>query len=329
MKLRPPIAFVITGAVLLLGSGLAYEVTPTASAAAASTGGHRHDHYHWGHQPPPPSPSPTQTATLSPTPTQTATPSPTPTHTATPTPTPTVTATPTTTGTPGSYPGRSVVDPAKWTLASEDTFDTPATRGQFLTKYPTWSGYPSSALTTDHSGHYDPNQVSAVNGVMQVDCTAANNVSAAMYPKIAGAGHLGMRVEQRIRIVNGAAHWHLANLLWPTSDVWPGDGELDYYETGANSSTVNAFWHLQGAASGSDQAVRGTTLDQSQWHTVAVEWLAGQSIKWFVDGVQIGATQTTRVPNTKMRLVLQIESSGDPVADTQVQYDWVTVYFPA
>src|SRR6185369_7787949 len=95
MRLRPRIAFVTTGAVLLLGSGVAYAFAPTASAAAASIGGHRRHHYHRGHQPPPPSPTPTHTATPTPTPTHTATPTPTPTHTATPTPTPTVTATPT------------------------------------------------------------------------------------------------------------------------------------------------------------------------------------------------------------------------------------------
>ena len=233
----------------------------------------------------------------------------------------------------GSFPGRMSVDSNIWTKVFEDAFPVLAPKGQFLSKYPTWSGYPSNYVTTDRSGHYDPAQTSVVTSsdgrqVMQVDCGAANNVSAAMYPKVAGVGHLGMRIEQRIRIVNPNSGWHLANLLWPTSETWPRDGEIDYYETDATSNHVNAFFHLQNGTSGGDQKAYSQTINQGSWNTVAVEWMAGQYLRWFVNGQQILPTLTSRVPSTPMRLVLQIESSGDPQKDTQVQYDWITIHFP-
>ena len=236
----------------------------------------------------------------------------------------------------GSYPGATLAD-SSWKIAYADVFATLCQKGEFLKKYPGWTGYPTDYHTTDGSGHYDPNQVSVVKTedgrqVMDVECKPGanrSNVSAAMYPRVAGAGSLGMRVEQRIRVVDGVKGWHLANLLWPKSERWPEDGEIDYYECGAASTNVSCFVHRQNGTSGSDQTVFNKTLDQGKWHVVCLEWKAGQSVKWFVDGQQVGSTMVARVPSTKMRLVLQIESSGTPLSTTHVQYDWIKVHFPA
>lgn len=236
----------------------------------------------------------------------------------------------------GSWPGATPAD-SSWKIAFSDVFGTLCPKGSFLKTYTNWTGYPTDYHTTDGSGHYDPNQVSVVKTedgrqVMDVECKPGpnkTNVSAAMYPRVTSPGSLGMRIEQRIRVVGGVEGWHIANLLWPKSEKWPQDGEIDYYECGASSNEVSCFVHRQNATSGSDQTVFNKTLDQSKWHVVAVEWKAGKSVKWFVDGLQVGSTMTNRVPSTKMRLVLQIESSGAPKAITHVQYDWIKVHFPA
>ena len=251
-----------------------------------------------------------------------------------------------------SFIGRSTPDAAVWTKAFENDFNTPCARGNFLKTYPDWSGYPTNFRTTDKSGHYDPNQVAVLaatdqNGnainVMDVLCapspsstlpparrkgTFALPVSAAMFPTAFGwPGVAGIRVEQRIRVVNGASGWHIANLLWPVSEKWPHDGEIDYYETDANSRGVHIFAHHYGATSGSNQSSRTLSLDQSQFHVVAVEWIPGQSIKWYVDGaLRAKFTKKIEPRNDPMRLVLQIESQGNPTQSCSVQYDWITIW---
>jgi hypothetical protein len=81
------------------------------------------------------------------------------------------------------------------------------------------------------------------------------------------------------------------------------------------------------------------------WHTYTTERIVGsyntgssswvgQSYKAFVDGVQVGSTQTSAVPMTPMRWVWQTETSLsystplDQTIDGVVEVDWATVDVP-
>lgn len=118
-----------------------------------------------------------------------------------------------------------------------------------------------------------------------------------------------------------------AVLLWPGSDVWPRDGEIDFPE-GALDGVIEGYMHRQGATSGGDQDFISTSGARPQvWHTCVIEWKAN-SLKFFLDGVQQGSTLTSRVPNTPMHYVLQIESdlggNQPPVGTSGYLYcDWV------
>lgn len=244
------------------------------------------------------------------------------------------------------FPGAMSV-PAVWGSPEfEDNFATLAPRGSFLARYARWNGYPTSYHTTDYSGYYDPDQVSVVSATdngravhaMDVLCTPGapgKNVSAVMYPKGNLAKHAGMLVEERIRVLHGTEGWHIANLLWPSSGNWPHDGEIDYYETEANDASVNIFTHhYDGTSPYSDQEW-GASLNQSQWHTVAMAWMPGQYINWYVDG-KLKAHVTTAIEpaSDPMGLALQIESDSvtdggvAPGHSTDVQYNWIRVYYP-
>jgi beta-glucanase (GH16 family) len=136
---------------------------------------------------------------------------------------------------------------------------------------------------------------------------------AAPQPKINGTNDLNQlygRYEVRFRAdeVNG---YKTAWLLWPKSEKWPRDGEIDFVEGNLNS-TIGAFMHRQGGTSGGDQDSFKPTARYNNWHTAALEWMPNR-LQVFLDGVAMKTTTgadrvTSRIPNTPMRCVLQTET---------------------
>jgi beta-glucanase (GH16 family) len=120
-------------------------------------------------------------------------------------------------------------------------------------------------------------------------------------------------------------------LLWPDSENWPHDGEIDFPE-GDLSETIGGFVHYQGGASGSDQAAFDSNAGYTRWHTATITWLPGK-VTLRLDNTIVG-TVRTRVPNTPMHWVMQTETSiggAPPARDAtgDVLIDWVAVYAPA
>lgn len=236
----------------------------------------------------------------------------------------------------GGFTGRGAVDAKVWKTTYETDFPTICAEGKFLTTYGDWDAYPSSYPVTDRGGRYEPNNISVIDqgGTRVLNCALkpgnatsdGKPWSTAPYPKKAvGAG---LRVEMRVRVTNPAKNWHAANLLWPTDEQWPKNGEIDFLEfdfTGA----LGAFLHLQDATDGGDQIQFSSSNKATDWHVVCMEWIAGTSFKLFHDGKQISSTVTSRVPKTPMRLVLQTESYGQPTQASAIQYDWISVAAPA
>jgi beta-glucanase (GH16 family) len=119
-------------------------------------------------------------------------------------------------------------------------------------------------------------------------------------------------------------------LLWPDSEVWPRDGEIDFPE-GDLTSTIGAFMHRQNGTSGGDQDAFSSSFRYTSWHTAVIEWTANR-VNFILDGVTIGSS-TSRIPNTPMHWVLQTETQiggGAPASTAQgrVLIDWVAVYVP-
>lgn len=229
-----------------------------------------------------------------------------------------------------------------WTLIFEDDFDVPCAEGNFLSTYPNWYAYPYGWNDTSGYGTYDPDIISVSGSKMRMRIhTTGGTIHhvAAPYPllPVTNVPQYGVpnrpqlygRYSVRFRADPTLHGYKVAWLLWPMSDVWPRDGEIDFPE-GDLDSTISAFMHRQGATSGSDQDAFPTSEGFNEWHTATIEWRPF-SIKFILDDVVIG-TSTSRIPNTPMRWVLQTETELSPSPEPDdavtgyVEVDWVGVW---
>jgi hypothetical protein len=232
-----------------------------------------------------------------------------------------------------------VGDMPGWRQIFADDFTTDVPLGSFPSAVSSrWGAYPDGWKDTTGHGTYMPSKVLSVKGgMLNYGLRSENGVRlvSAPYPKIddpitPGNGQLYGRYAVRFR-ADALPLYKTAWLLWPDSEVWPRDGEIDFPE-GDLDGRISAFMHKQGATSGGDQDAFSTNATFPTWHTAVTEWTA-TSVKFILDGVVIG-TSTTRIPNTPMHWVLQTETaltSQWPAESTagNVQIDWVAVYKPA
>ena len=204
---------------------------------------------------------------------------------------------------------------------------------------PRWGhSYPDWWKDTTKHGVYMPTEViSIAKGVMNVYVHTQGGIHlvAAPVPTIAGAqgaegGLLYGRFVIRIRtdVVPG---YKAAMLLWPDSETWPRDGEIDFPEAQLGG-TIDGFVHNQNGASKDDQTIFTTTAAYTQWHTATVTWLPHE-ITFQLDNQIVGIV-TRRIPDTPMHLVIQIETQTNAPAPSNaaagyVQIGWLTVYTPA
>lgn len=302
----------------------ALEVSPSPSASTSS------------------SPQPTSSSTASPTPsvvpssTPSSTPTASPTPTAGPTPTPPPTPTPTPVVTPPPGSSLPTVDPQGWRRIYATDFPGTVAEGQFPGAFaPNLGAYPLGWTDTSKNGRYDPGIISVHDGVMDLFVRTTNGVHRVAAPTVTPNGvsnYLSGRYEIRFKI-DSMRGYKTAWLLWPQSNTWPRDGEIDFPERNLDSTSVSAFMHRQGATAGSDQFGVTVPYSISGWHTAVIEWKAGVSCEFFLDGASIGRT-TTRVPNTPMHWVIQTEtqlSGGAPADSVQghVLIDYLVMWVPS
>lgn len=221
----------------------------------------------------------------------------------------------------------------KQIFADDFTQDVPL--GSFPTAVAsTWGAYPSPWNDTSKNGEYDPAAVvSIADGVMKLHLHTANGKArvAAPYPRLPNAtannGQLYGRYAIRFR-ADPVEGFKTAWLLWPDSETWPRDGEIDFPEGDLND-TISAFMHWQNGTKGSDQDAYPTTITYTSWHTAVTEWTP-TATRFTLDGKVIGSS-TQKIPNTPMHYVIQTETrlSGGPPptsAAGDVLIDWVVVH---
>ncbi len=218
-----------------------------------------------------------------------------------------------------------------WTQIFADDFLADSPEGEFLARYPNWDAYPKGWKDTSKKGTYSPEIVSVSGGILRKRLHTENGVIkvAALEPVLPGGtkNQLYGRYSVRFR-ADAVAGYKNAWLLWPQSEVWPRDGEIDFPE-GNLTGRINAFMHRQGGTWAGDQDAFSTNATYPQWHIATIEWSANLCV-FYLDGVQIGRS-TSRVPNTPMRWTLQTETglSGitpAPSASGFVEIDWVAVW---
>jgi hypothetical protein len=231
-----------------------------------------------------------------------------------------------------------------WQQIFTDDFTTDVALGNFPTAVSTkWNAYNNGWFDTFHNGMYCPKQVVSVsNGVLNKYlhhgvCSNTDGVNhrlaAVILPKIppsnavgAKSGQLYGRYVARFK-TDALANFYAAWLLWPDSEEWPRDGEIDFPE-GKLSGNIGGYVHKQGATAGSDQtgfSNIGVPFSPG-WHTVVTEW-SPNKVVLILDGNVVGTT-TDRIPNTPMHWAIQTETgaTSDTGANGNLQIDWVAVY---
>lgn len=218
---------------------------------------------------------------------------------------------------PGAGPGGGTV---AWAPAGGDEFNGPALdEGQ-------WNTYNSEGAFG--TGFRRPEAISQSNGLLRI--TARGDVSGGMGMRV---GQTYGRWEFRARTDKGRG-FGSAILLWPDSNNFPEEGELDIMEVPNENRDLAHFvvhWGAENNVHGADVAG-----DFSQWHTFALEWLPDR-ITWFVDGVKkYENTDPVVIPTKPMHMTIQLDQgpfeNWIPARDEttpeelSLEVDWVRIF---
>jgi hypothetical protein len=219
-------------------------------------------------------------------------------------------------------------------LAEDFTRDCPI--GGFLGAYPGWWSYANGIPDTSKHGVRTMDIVSVSNGCLDMYLHAKNGVpqgACPCPPGPAGKGQLYGRYSACFRVVGNLPGYKTAWLLWPVSEAWPRDSEVDFPESETDlTGQMSAFMHWQRGTSGSSfTAYRNVGAYGQGWHVVTISWTP-KAISFELDGKVVGTfTDTAKIPNTPMRMVYQTETSTSgpaPAASVagHVQCDWLVAY---
>jgi beta-glucanase (GH16 family) len=165
--------------------------------------------------------------------------------------------------------------------------------------YPTVAN-PASKLNATVSG-------GALHLTGQLDGPVVNGV-----PRDEGAGVASKtnatygRWEARIEVSPGAGYG-AAMTLWPKSENWPTDGEIDVTEIHDPARTKAAQIVHLGAA---NRQLGVTSMGLwTGWHVYAVDW-EPTYLKFYVDGqLTYTVTDSTMIPRTPMHPTLQLNQA--------------------
>lgn len=215
-----------------------------------------------------------------------------------------------------------------WTLKFSEDFTTNVPIGSFPDAVSAkWRAYNDGWPDTSRIGMHAPHKIiSWHDSMMDINLKIENGqpLVAAPLP----VAPLDRQLYGRYAVcfkADAVPGWATAWLLWPISETWPRDGEIDFPE-GRLNAYINAFMHHQGATSGGDQDAFNSGKPYNVWHVAIIEWTPA-SVKFILDGVTIG-TSTTRIPNTVMRYVLQTETAygSVPTQSAHVYVDWLVLW---
>ncbi len=198
-----------------------------------------------------------------------------------------------------------------WTLATSDEF-----AANSLSSH--WSAYDGPGNGGD--GIRSPAAITVQNGIMTIRGDSKGTTGGMAWT---GDQRFG-KWEVRARFPKGDKQYHPVLLLWPQGK-WPQGGEVDFAETTSASSDVNFFLHY---SSSNKQKDADKTLDLTQWHNYAVEWVDGR-ITGYIDGQQwFQSTDATTLPPGPMHLAIQLDyfPEGGSLKPTEMDVDYVRIY---
>jgi beta-glucanase (GH16 family) len=215
-----------------------------------------------------------------------------------------------------------------WGPAVREDFDTDVALGDFPASAYTeeWGVYPDGWADTSGLGTYAPTRVLSVeDGVLTWDIrTEGGQHLGAGLTSLSTYGQEYGRFSVRFR-ADPVPGFGLAFLLWPDSEQWPADGEIDFPE-GHLDGTLVATAHHADPAGGKDQFETGVGM--GEWQVATIEWTPDEVV-FHLDNRMVGRS-VTDVPSNPMHWVMQAGTNGTgtpPPADVQglIEVDWVQV----
>lgn len=195
-----------------------------------------------------------------------------------------------------------------------------------------WRTYPSCYTDTFGGNPYRSDEVLSVeNGVLNFDLHTVDGRPAGANPSplIDGSrqsqtyGRYSMRMRVDSSMMTG---YYIAGLLWPESENWPADGEINFPE-GELSGTVRGYHHfaIPDATPNSQAVASESSAVFTDWHTYTVEWTP-TVVRMIVDN-DVVLESTYGVPSTPMRWQLQVETTKNlTVNDGNLEIDWVSAW---
>ncbi len=212
----------------------------------------------------------------------------------------------------------------EWKRLTAEDFDT--------LRPSAWSTY--NSVGAFGNGLRRSSAVGVADGLLNI--TARGNVSGGMAHKL---DRTYGRWEFRARTDKGRG-FGSAILLWPESERFPEDGEIDIMEVPSETRDRAHFIVHYPGPGGSDKVFGSYAEDDfSEWHTFAVDWLPDR-IVFSVDGVErLRITDRNIIPDKPMHMAIQFDQGPKkdwipaPDATTpaafSLQVDWVRVYAPS
>jgi len=146
-----------------------------------------------------------------------------------------------------------------------------------------------------------------------------------------GEGQKYGRWEGRVRAPASDPSYNALLLLWPDTEEWPRDGEIDFMEmTDPARQSTDIFIHYSKDGTTDSQVHSKVDIDGTQWHNWAVEWTP-EHIVAYVDGKKWYRTTDTSVfPPGPMHLTIQLdwfpENRKGDVKTSTMEVDWVKQY---
>ncbi|WP_020674167.1 glycoside hydrolase family 16 protein [Amycolatopsis nigrescens] len=225
--------------------------------------------------------------------------------------------------------GRELVDADEFTGSALDK-----------TRWGTYDGNSSNGISS-----WKPSELSVGDGELRIngrgkDPTGAGNVSGALCWCLGKGDQTYGLWMVRAKFDPGKGYG-AAMLLWPKSNVWPQDGELDIVES-VRPQRISALSSVHWGEPPNGERDSGKLWgDYTQWHVYAVDWQPDY-VKFSIDGQTVYdtrySTKKPAIPNKPMHLVMQQdpgpygapgwipapdETTPDNVA---VHVDWVRMY---